>query len=624
MKEKNKKIIFVIIFVMLLLIIAITLLNKFDSDRISKVKRLLSERYDSIECIDLNCNEIMSINIKGNKSNIKLYDENANVVANYSEITNDRENKVPIALSKNYFLATSNDSNNNIIYTINDKNGKQLYKTKNRLKSINDYFTVMIEEGKVGNIYTIIDSKGNKKYSNINEYQSYLDGDYIYLEKNSDCFLLDKKGNKIIENYKIVDAITDDNKNVLYFVMKDIKSDNYYYFNIKKRTLIGDGFNSYKVNKDNTLTVVKKETKEYISYKIDTNGKKIKSSISYKLSDRIKEIKDSINSDDYYLYTLSVISNKQTKVLVDNKNQKSFGIFDIKTKKYISLYSYDSDTYYSSISVLDSLDDDKYVQISCNSNACKNTKMIVFNLTDSKELFRIDGTDLVAQNYIQYENGYKIVKYSYKSNNLDYKGKYVLYDNKNNELLTNNNQISVIDSKYVIGNMPDESLLLYSSKDNKSINDDENLANKIKISNNVYYTYKMGDSSIVINSKGKKIYSSKNNKLEYGDENIYSIGAKTIKIYNIDKEITKTYRLLKNESLNDALDNKLEVFMGAIFINNEEDNYFKVINSKAKVIKKANNVSINKVIFNKKNNRAYIVSQKKVNGKTKYGLYIAR
>lgn len=622
MKEKrNQKIIFAI-FLIIILLIAVILLSKiFDNEGISKVKRILSEKYDSIKCIDINCNGIMSIEEKGNTSKIKLYDENGHMVASYNE-TSKTETKVPFQLSKNYFLSTITDSEENITYTMNDKNGKELYSTNNKLQSINDYFVVMSEEGRIGDIYTIIDSKGNEKYSDINEYESLSDGKYIYFEKEDDYFLLDEKGNKIIEDYKMSEVVTDDNK-ILYLILKDKKTDNYYYFNIEKASLEGDGFSSYKINEDNSLTVTKKDTSGNSSYNIDINGEKDESSLTNGISDRIKEIKEKISSK-YYLYTLSVISDKQDKVLVDNKNEKSFGIFDIKTEEYISLYSYNSDKYYSSLSILDSTDNHTYAQISCNSNVCESTKMIVFDLTDSKELFRLEGTDLVAQNYVQYTNGYKTVKYSYQSSNSDYKGKHVLYDDNNKELLLSNNQIVVIDSEYVMGEIGDESLILYSSNDKKILNDENNLSEKIKISNKIYYKYNSDDKINIIDSKGKEIYSSNDtNTLDYSDKNIYSIGNKTINIYNLEKGVTNTYKLLDNESLTDSLSNKLDVFEDVIFINNNEDNYFKVINSKGEIIKKVNNVSINTVTTVEKNKKVYIITQKKVNDKTKYGLYIA-
>lgn len=625
MKEKNKKIIFAIFLIIILLIIIILLSKIFDNGGISNVKKILSEKYDNIKCIDTNCNGIMSIEEKGNTSKVKLYDENGNVVASYNQAQSETETRIPFQLSKNYFLSTITDSEgNNIKYTLNNKNGKELYSTNNKLQSINDYFIVMSKEGRIGDIYTIIDSKGNEKYSDINEYESYLDGKYIYFEKEDNYFLLDEKGNKIIEDYKISEVVTDDNKKILYFILKDKKTDYYYYFNIEKASLEGDAFSSYKVNEDNSLTVTKKDTSESLSYNIDINGKKDESSITNGISDRIKEIKEKIGSD-YYLYTLSIVSNKQNKVLVDNKKEKSFGIFDIKTEEYINLYSYNSDKYYSSLSILDSIDNHTYTQISCNSNVCESTKMIVFDLTDSKELFRLEGTDLVAQNYVQYKNGYKLVKYSYQSSNSDYKGKYVLYDNNNKELLLSNNQIIVIDSEYVIGKMGDESLILYNSNDKKILNGENNLAQKIKISNKIYYKYNSDDKIIIIDSNGKEIYSIDDiNTLDYSDRNIYSIGSKTIKIYNLEKDITYTYNLLDNENLTDSLNNKLEMFEDAVFINNTKDNYFKVINYKGEIIKKVSNVSIKAITTIKKNKKAYIITQKKVKDKTKYGLYIAK
>lgn len=623
-KNNNNKIVLAILIIILLLIIVVIISNLFDNEEISKVKKVLSEKYDKIECIDINCEGIITTKYEDNISNIKLYDENGNVVAGYSESQNTQNVRIPFALSKNYFLSTVTDNKEKIKYTISDKKGKDIYTTDNKLQLVNDYFIVMNEEGKIGDIYTIIDRNGKELYSNISKYESYLDGKYIYFEKENEYFLLDEKGNKIIENYKINDVVIDDEDNILYFVLKDIKSSVYYYFDVEKSVLVGEGFDSYKINSDSTLTVTKRDTSNDLSYNINIDGKKDKLSIKNGISPKVKEIKSKIN-EDYYLYTLSVISDSQNKVLVDNKKEKSFGIYDVKSEKYTKLYSYNSDNYYSSLSILDSIDDHIYAQISCNLNVCESPKMIVFDLTNSNELFRLEGTTLVAQNYVQYENGYKMVKYSYQSSNSDYKGKYALYDSKNKELLTSNNQIVVIDSKYVMGDIKDESLILYSSNDRKILNNENSLSWKIKISDKIYYKYNLDDNVIIIDSKGKEIYRQKNNNLiEYSDKNIYSIGKENIDIYNIKNNSENTYKLLNNEQLVSSLNNRMYMFKDALFINNPEDDYFKIINSKGKQIKKINNTSIETIISVDKKKRAYMITKKKIKDKIKYGLYIAK
>lgn len=624
MREKNKTKTILILLIIILIIMVLLLLNLnslFNYSEITKVKKVLSEKYDNIKCIDTYCSGIIVEVNNNNYIKVKLYDENGNIVANYKE-KDTKNKKVPFSLGKGYFLATKVDSKDGIIYSINNKNGKIIYKTKNKLKKLSDYFVIMSADGKIGNTYTILDNKGNIKYKNINEYKVYSNEKYIYIESNDGYYLLDNKGKKLLENYKIVDEVKDDNDNLLYMVVKDENNINYY-FNISNSKISLDGFNTYIINKDKTLTITRRDDDNITSYKINSNGKKenlIKDDTIY---DTINKISNNIDDKKYYLYTLSILSNKQNVVLVDNKTDKTFGILDIESNNYQKLYEYNSDKYYSILSKLESTNSHNYVQISCDSSVCDNTKMIVFDLTEGKELFRLDGLSLIASNYIQYKNGYKIVKYSYESKNLDYKGKYVLYNNKNEELFASDNQISIIDSKYVIGKIDNESLILYSAKDGKLLNDDNNLADKLSILNKNYYKYSIDDETVIIDDNNKKIYSGKsNNLLEINNKNIYSIGNKIIKIYSIYNDEVKTYKLLKNETINDMLDNKINPYEGAVFINNNVDNYIKVINSNGKLIKKINNASIKTVTTN--NKKAYIISQKKVKGNTKYGLYIAK
>lgn len=624
MKDSKPKTIHILAIIIIAILICILILLGITKTKgISSVKRLLKEKYDNISCIDLKCEGIMAENNKDDKSkDVMLYNSDGKLIARYNQ-KNNKKTKTPFILKKEYFLATITDSNKNVKYTINSKNGKELYNTKNKLKSINDNFIIMSEEGRIGDVYTIIDKNGKTKFSNINEYKTYLNGKYIYFESNEGELIIDENGNKVLENYKIESEIKYNDK-IEYVVLRDSKDNNYYYYNLKNKKIIGDGFNSYKLNSDNTLTITVKNNNKSIKYTIDEKGnrKEIKEESN---SDTINKVKEKLDDSKYYLYASSIASPGQEKVLVDNKIDKSFGVLNIKTNEYEKLYSYNKDRFYSSIDLLDSTNNHSYIQISCSGIVSDKAVMLVYDITDYKELFRLEGTDLIAQNYVQYENNYKVVKYSHQSNNSDYKGKYALYDDKNNELLVSNNQISVIDSKYVMGKVEDKSLVLYNSKVKKTLNDDSSLAEKLDIKNLDYYKYKKDGKSIIIDLNGREIYSANNeSSLEYDDKNIYELTSTAINTYNIKTKKVSTYKYKENENINDISNEKILPFENAIFINNNEDEYVKVINTNGKVIKQIKNIRIKSVVKNEDTKKAIIITRKKVDGSNKYGVYIAK
>ena len=220
--------------------------------------------------------------------------------------------------------------------------------------------------------------------------------------------------------------------------------------------------------------------------------------------------------------------------------------------------------------------------------------MLVYNFSDNKELFKLTGDSLVATEYSQYENGYKVIKYSYKTTNDDYKGKYVLYDKDNKELYKSSNQISIIDSKLVMGKEIESDSILYSTNKNKVLNDEKTLAEKLDVKNKNYYKYRNNDSkNVIIDSKGNEIYSVDNSgTIEYNNDNIFAITSKDIKIYNMDSEKVSTYRFSKNETTTDYSNSKITPFGSVAFVNNSNKSYVKVIDSNANVLKQIKKTSI--------------------------------
>lgn len=622
--QKNIRNIGVILSVVIILVVATLLIYKIaNSNRISSVTRKLKNKYDDIKCINKSCDGILAKEEgKKNTDIIRIYNSKGSLVVKYKE-KQSKKTKSPYALKDEYFLKKTYISDENVTYSINNLNGEKLYSTKNKLSSLSNYFILMQKQGNIGDVYTLIDKEGKELYSNISELETYDDDKYIYIKIDKDYFILKENGKKILQGYKVVEEVKE-NDECIYLVIKEDKNDLYYYFDVNDEKIVGDGFNTYKIQKDNTIKVTKKENDEINSYTISTKGKqeKIKENIS--TSQIIKNFKSKIDSNKYYLYTSSVISDSQKNVLVDDLDGKSFGILNVSTKNYTKIYDYSSEKFYSTVNTLDSLIDDVYVQISCTENSCGSSKMVVYNLSKNEEIFKLEGNEKVAQNYIQFKNGYKVFKYSTLSSDENYKNKYVLYDNKNKELLISTNEINVIDSEIILGEVSNESVSLYLASKNKTLTTENSFADKLNVKDNVYYKYRNDNETIIVDNKGNKIYSTSNGKLEYNDENIFDIESKKVKIYNIKtKEINK-YKLLKNESLTDMAGETIEPFRSAIFITNTEDNYIKIVNSKGKVIKKINDMTIKSVEINEKEKRAYIVTKKEVDSKIKFGLYIAK
>lgn len=621
--EKRIKIIGMVLSLAIILVAVVSLVYKAaNNNRISFVTKKLSAKYDDVKCINASCDGIMAVQNKKKKDVVRIYNSKGNLVAKYKEKDSGKI-KAPYEIKKDYFLKKTTESDGKeVSSSIHNLNGKELYSSSNPLTALSNYFILMQKQGNIGDVYTLINKDGKELYSNISEIENYND-EYVYIKIDKDYFILNNKGKKLLEGYKIVREVKENDKS-LYLVVKEDNNDLYYYFDVKDGKIVGEGFNDYKIQKDNTIRVTKKENDTTVNYIVKTNGKQEELDEADDYTNAINTIKSKIDSKKYLIYPASVTSSKQKNVLVDNLANKSIGILNLSSNKFKKLYDYSSNKFYSTINVLESLDDNLYLQISCTENVCNNNKMVVYNMTENKEIFKNEGNDKVAQNYVQFKNGYKVFKFNHSSKDEKYKGKYVLYDDNNKELAMSTNEINVIDSEIVLGNVSDKSIVLYVSSRKKQLNNENESASKLDIKNNNYYQYKKGNDNIIVDSNGKKIYSINNGKLEYNDENIFAITNKLIKIYNMKTEEINIYKFEKNESLNNISNKNIKPFKNTIFVNNSDDNYIKVVNSKGKVIKTIKDSVIKSVEYNEKEKKAYIVTKKDVDSKIKFGLYIAK
>ena len=622
---EDKKIIGVIAIFIILIIGGIVVTNlETDNDNISRVTKILSDKYDSIKCINSECSGIIATTKNKDKNENKIYSAYGKLVAKYND--SEKNKKTPYDYQKKYILMQKKISDNETRYYMVNTSGKVLYKTNNKLIVLNENYVLEQEKAKIDYVYKFIDLTGKVKYENITDYKTYDDNKFMSMTKEDKNYILNSKGQKIVDDCKVENEVKDEKDRTKFLIVQNTKNDSYYYFNTSKSKIAGDSFESYKLKSDNSLVVYKKENNSKVSYNVNKNGIQKKASSSKFLAEVVKDLKSKLDENKFYIYTLSVLDENQDSIFVDNKEEKSFGIYNLKDNKYTSVYNYSSDKFYSSISVLESNDDKTYFQVSCSNPICSETQMLVYNFSDNKELFKLTGDSLVATEYSQYENGYKVIKYSYKTTNDDYKGKYVLYDKDNKELYKSSNQISIIDSKLVMGKEIESDSILYSTNKNKILNDEKTLAEKLDVKNKNYYKYRNNDSkNVIINSKGNEIYSVDNSgTIEYNNDNIFAITSKDIKIYNMDSEKVSTYRFSKNETTTDYSNSKITPFGSVAFVNNSNKSYVKVIDSNANILKQIKKTSIYKVEVNKEHTKAFIITTSKVNGKVKYGLYLAK
>lgn len=614
--KKNiiNKIIYVI--VSIFAIVAIVFLVKyFSSKNIKMVRNILKPVYSDITCIDDNCSSIKATkeNKKGDKT-VELYNDKVKKVGSYVVKSGNEDKKQIVSIKDDYFIVSEDKE-----YYIFNKSFKELYKTNNALISLNQKY--ILEKGEK---YTLLNYKGEKLFENISEYNLYNNQKIIEIVTENKYVIYDEIKNKILDGYKIDKEVIDSENNTLYLIVKNVKTGVYQYYDCNNYKMIGDSFENYTVTTDNELIVSKRENGAKVDYEINTKGEQTKLDKLFSKVKEINNISKKINDDEYYLYSASVYESNQNIVLVDNKKSKELGFYDLKNKKFNKIYSYDSKegNIYSSITKLNSDNDNNYLEVSCSSKLCGKNLLYVINMKDKKTEFYNENDKVVLQNYTQYENGYKMIKYSNKSEDEKYKGKYVLYNDKNEELSISENEILILGQKAVFGPVKNETVTLYSIKNNKSLNNTG--ANIIKIKNKEYYKYQdEKNNTILLDSNGKEMLKVKmSQNLKNSDDSLIYIDNKKVKMYSDDFK-AKNYSLEKNEELMDNNSNDILPYKGAIFINNTKEKYIKIVNFDGMKIRKIKNSTVESIYQNKEKN-VYIIAKKKDKNGTNFGLYLAK
>ncbi len=622
---KKNKLIFIIAAIVLLIVgVIYFIFFRTKIDTVKSVKKILSPNSYSVECLDSECDYIVALKgDKYGKYTIYVYNSKGKKIAKINDTydANASYVKTVSGATKNYVIFSKMDYTSGKIvgYSLTSTKGKPKYNSDNALTVLTDY---LIAE-KTGDTFNIIDSNGTVKYKKATNIKTYANNTYLSFSTKSENIIVDSKGNSKLSGYSIVKEVKNDKGKVLYFVVEDGNKNGYYYYNFKSNKVVGESFNGY-VEGDNSgeLIITKKENGIAKKYVLTKDGKQEEYTVE-STGDYISEIKTKINTSEYSIYPSSVKTKNQKMIFVNKSKENSFGVYNVSSKKYTKLISYNTE--YGGVTIHE-LDSEKglYLEVNCSINYCKKNTTVVYDMVKGKELYRSESKDNIPQNYTHYEGDYKVIKYSLNSSD-DYKEKYVLYDKNNKEILKSDKEIVVVDKKIIFGKeVSSSSLVLYSSKRNKVINTEENLASRISIGNTYVYKYTK-DNVYLLNEKGKLLGTLPSSaSFIYSESAIIYIDNNEIDIINPVDNKNKTYKLGKNEKINDNSGKSIAPYKNSIYVNNTVDKVVKVINVNGRTVKNIKNSTLNSVNYNEETDTVIIITKKISGNNSYYGLYIAK
>ena len=432
--------------------------------------------------------------------------------------------------------------------------------------------------------------------------------------------MLNELGEKFLSDYSISKIVKDEDEKYLYAVVKNEKDKVYNYFDLLKAKIVGDSFSSYSAGDEvGTLVITKKENEKSVKYLLTKDGKqtKLETEETTTSSDGFyKDFKDKVDTDTYSIFSGSLYSKDQENIIVNNKVEKSMGVYNVNTKEYKELYKYTQDKsyFYSSVYNVKNSDENGLVLRFICTTSCDQNESLVYDVKNNKELYRYEGENHITS-YAEYENGYKVIGLS---NSTD---KYTVLDKDNKNLYSSKKVVLILDSELVLGDKPSYSAILYSSKDNKVIN--ENTVSIIDDYKNMLYKYSDETNTYILDKDGKEIIKvNKNDYLKNIDNYYIYIANNKINIYDIDKNKTNSYAMKDSEKMNDASGSMISPYKQTLVINNSTEKYVKVINFNGKVLKKIDNVELSKFKTNDEAEKAFLIVKKTKNNKDLYGLYV--
>ncbi len=609
MEKNNKKIEIVsfLVLITLILILAFTLYIRRNS--ILNINRVLKDKYDEIKCIDEDCNYLSVFD--ESKKMYYIYDSYGIKLTKYKKSSS----KVLYNVTPTYLLFKSVDKEGKVDkYFITKTNGKEVYKSSTELNVLSDY---LVTEEK-DNVTKIINGNGDVLFNSVTELKRYKNVSSIKVENKE--YLIDDRGNRILSDYVIDKEMYDEDGEILYIILKD-SSKVYYYFDVVHEKIKGTEFVKYEeLDEDYNLTIYKKFNGEIQKYVLTKDGDQYEDEEESQAK-LYKKFKKTI-SKDYYIYTSALSSAYQPKLLVDNKKENSFGLYDIKTKEYKKLYDYTKENGNSIILSFDSYDRNKYIQVVCSKGTCENDTIIVFDVKKGKVLFTHNSTENNVKDYTGLKGGYKIIKYTLDSSE-EFKDKYVLYDSKNNIITSSTKMITVVDRKVIFGKKYKyEPSILYSVKLKKVLNTEDTLAELKKVNKVKIYKYEDDKNINLVSNKGNILYkiNKEDSNLFYAKEAILDVSEKRVKMVDAKKNKVGEYKFEKNETMVTNSSNKEISYKNSIFVNNEKSNYGKIVDYSGNKIKKIKKSIIKEVNYSEKTGNIFVITSQN----NKYGLYIAK
>ncbi len=587
-------------------LIILCVFSKTEKDLITRVSKVLWAKYYKIECINTECKYVVAYKgEEAGKTTVKIINTNGKTVVKYTvDYSVDKLKKVPVnATSKYAILALKDDKDYTHGYSVVNSRGKEVLREEEKtLYTITDkYFYSKTDE-----LYTIYDYKGNELFKDVKELTFYNDKKIITFV-NDGLNIIDENSNRILDDYEIVEDVKEDNK-TLYLIVRD-KADTYYYFDVKDNKIVGDSFYAYVIMSDNRLLVTRKSNNEIKKYVLDANGKeKEEISSKSKITEKIKE--------GYEIVEDSILSADQKGILVRNISENSLGTYELKTGKYEEIFKFkDASSKEVNIYNLYKNLETARLEVGCSRTYCNEETILVYDPFENKIMFKVIDSEKEIRNYREYKNGYKVITYKDKT--------YALYDDEGNLLLKSINNIVVPDQKVLVDDKGSESsVILYSTKEKKPLNDDNTLALLDKSSDYKLYRYFDDEKMYLFDKDGKKFKEIPiaESSVIVGDKYILNQADKKVTVYNLIDNSENTFKLNDGDSLSDENSAIIAPNKGMIVITNKNDENIRVLNYKGKTIKKLKNSTVKSVNFDKESNKAFLITK---TGKT-YGLYIIK
>ena len=616
----KKYIIFIAIGILIIGILFI-IFNKSNVDSIRRVKKVLGNKYYKIECMNESCDYIIAY--KGNKigkTNILIYNASGKKIASYNEIFNSNTKIIRniFSITNNYIIFKKDNvvSGKTDAYVLASNRAKEKYNTKNLLSSLNNN---LISE-KIDESYNILNYNGKTIYTNVTNIETYANGKIISAKIGKEDVLLNEKGNTILNGYSIAKQVKDENGKTIYLILQDSNKNYYYYYNINNNSIVGDSFNEYvEGSNKGELVVTKNVNNSSIKYVLKKDGK------LEELNSISLDVLKNIDSNKYKIVYESYIISSQQAILVQDIKNNTFGTYNIKTNKYNKLFTYNGNKKVPSISKLLSTEKDLYLQMNCSADICSENKLIIYDMVNDKELYETTNRDYMIQYYTNYED-YNVVKYSSNSSD-EYKNKYAIYDKDNNEIFKSDNQIVIVDKKLIFGKEPsNNSLILYSVKEKKALNDSNSLASKITLGKSYFYKYSNSEKTYLYNSVGDrlKVINFSKASLIYSLETVMYVEKNKVFIINPTNNKSSVYNLKENEKIYAEDGSIIPPYRNTLFINNTINNNIKIVNVNGRVIKNIKKSNIESVNYNKNTKNVIIVTKKVKNNNNYYGLYIGK